>query len=78
MENSDSEPVSNINLKDLIQEYIDYLSIDEKIVMKIAEKQLQSSFSIEKSIGFLEWKNNKFSLIVAKNNQSFCVHMKAL
>jgi hypothetical protein len=61
MENSDSEPVSNINLKDLIQEYIDYLSIDEKIVMKIAEKQLQSSFSIEKSIGFLEWKNNKFS-----------------
>ena len=61
MENSDSEPVSNIKLKDLIQEYIDYLSNDEKIVMKIAEKQLQSSFSIEKSIGFLEWKNNKFS-----------------
>jgi hypothetical protein len=61
MENSDSESVSNIKLKDLIQEYIDNLSIDEKIVMKIAEKQLQSSFSIEKSIGFLEWKNNKFS-----------------
>ena len=61
MENSDSESVSNIKLKDLIQEYIDYLSNDEKIVMKIAEKQLQSSFSIEKSIGFLEWKNNKFS-----------------
>lgn len=61
MENSDSELVSNIKLKDLIQEYTDNLSIDEKIVMKIAEKQLQSSFSIEKSIGFLEWKNNKFS-----------------
>jgi hypothetical protein len=61
MENSDSESVSNIKLKDLIQEYTDNLSIDEKIVMKIAEKQLQSSFSIEKSIGFLEWKNNKFS-----------------
>jgi hypothetical protein len=61
MGNSDSESVSNIKLKDLIQEYIDNLSIDEKIVMKIAEKQLQSSFSIEKSIGFLEWKNNKFS-----------------
>jgi hypothetical protein len=61
MENSDSESVSNIKLKDIIQEYTDNLSIDEKIVMKIAEKQLQSSFSIEKSIGFLEWKNNKFS-----------------
>lgn len=61
MENSDSESVSNIKLKDLIQEYTDNLSIDEKIVMEIAEKQLQSSFSIEKSIGFLEWKNNKFS-----------------
>lgn len=61
MENSDSESVSNIKLKDLIQEYTDNLSIDEKIVLKIAEKQLQSSFSIEKSIGFLEWKNNKFS-----------------
>jgi hypothetical protein len=60
MENSDSESVSNIKLKDIIQEYTDNLSIDEKIVMKIAEKQLQSSFSIEKSIGFLEWKNNKF------------------
>lgn len=61
MENSDSESVSNIKLKDLIQEYTNNLSIDEKIVMTIAEKQLQSSFSIEKSIGFLEWKNNKFS-----------------
>jgi len=61
MENSDSESVSNIKLKDLIQEYTNNLSIDEKIVMEIAEKQLQSSFSIEKSIGFLEWKNNKFS-----------------
>ena len=61
MESTNSESVSNIKLKDLIQEYIDYLSNDEKIVMKIAEKQLQSSFSIENSIGFLEWKNNKFS-----------------
>ena len=61
MESTNSESVSNIKLKDLIEEYIDYLSNDEKIVMKIAEKQLQSSFSIEKSIGFLEWKNNKFS-----------------
>lgn len=61
MESTNSESVSNIKLEDLIQEYIDYLSNDEKIVMKIAEKQLQSSFSIEKSIGFLEWKNNKFS-----------------
>ena len=61
MENNDSESVSNNKPTDLIQEYINSLSIDEKIIMKIAEKQLQSSFSVEKSIGFLEWKNNKFS-----------------
>ena len=45
----------------LIKEYINQLTEDEKIVMKIAEKQLQTSFSIQKSIGFIEWKKNKFS-----------------
>jgi len=43
----------------LIKEYIDQLSEDEKIVLGIAEKQLKSSFSIEKSIGFLSWIKNK-------------------
>lgn len=45
----------------LIKEYINQLTEDEKIVMEIAQKQLQTSFSIEKSIGFIEWKKIKFS-----------------
>ena len=29
----------------------------EKIALEIAKNQLESSFNIEKSIGFLEWKS---------------------
>ena len=31
----------------------------EKIALDVAKEQLESSFSIEKSIGFLKWKENK-------------------
>lgn len=61
MINNNLEEKDHINNKTLIEEYIKQLSIDEKIVMEIAQKQLQSSFSLEKSIGFIEWKNNRFS-----------------
>ena len=61
MINNNLEEKDLINNKTLIEEYIKQLSIDEKIVMEIAQKQLQSSFSLEKSIGFIEWKNNRFS-----------------
>lgn len=43
----------------LIKKYIDQLSDDEKIVLEIAKKQLNTSFSIEKSIGFLNWLKEK-------------------
>lgn len=43
----------------LIKKYIDQLSDDEKIVLEIAKKQLKTSFSIEKSIGFLNWLKEK-------------------
>lgn len=49
----------DIERNKLIKEYIDQLTADEKIVLDIAKKQLQSSFSIEKSIGFLSWIKNK-------------------
>tara|TARA_B100001093_G_C26730941_1_gene972238 strand:+ start:741 stop:920 length:180 start_codon:yes stop_codon:yes gene_type:complete len=55
MKNNDDNKERN----KLIKEYIDQLSNDEKIILKIAEKQLKSSFSIEKSIGFLSWIKNK-------------------
>jgi len=40
---------------DKIQKYIDSLTAIELKAYNIAKSQLQSSFSIEKSIGFIEW-----------------------
>ena len=45
--------------QELITNYKDSLSEQEQIVLKIAIEHLESSFDIEKSIGYLEWlKNN--------------------
>jgi hypothetical protein len=49
----------------LVEQYIAQLSPSEKIVYDIARKQLESSFSIEKSIGFLEYVKN----LSSKGNQ---------
>ena len=43
------------NTKDIIQNYIDQLNDIERLILKTAENQLDSSFDISKSIGFLEW-----------------------
>ena len=37
------------------KEYLEQLSETEKIALKIAHQQLESSFCIEKSIGFLSY-----------------------
>jgi hypothetical protein len=42
-------------LKELVEQYIAQLTPSEKIVYDIARKQLETSFCIEKSIGFLEY-----------------------
>ena len=41
---------------DLIKKYIESLTAVELKAYLIAKKHLQSSFSIEKSIGFIEWR----------------------
>jgi len=46
-------------LKEQIEEYISTLDEREKMVMEIAREHLQSSFCIERSVGFVKWKNNK-------------------
>ena len=38
--------------------YIEQMSPQEKLVLKIAIEHLESSFDIEKSIGFKEWRKN--------------------
>lgn len=45
-------------LQQLIQEYILTLNEREKHVMEIAKEHLQSSFCIERSVGFVKWKNS--------------------
>lgn len=41
-----------------IEEYISTLNEREKMVMEIAREHLQSSFCIERSVGFVKWKNS--------------------
>ena len=57
------ETLENIKQKDLIQLYLNSLSNDEKIILEIAKKQLESSFNIEKSLGFLKWKEINYKKI---------------
>jgi hypothetical protein len=43
---------------EVVEQYIAQFTPSEKIVYEIARKQLESSFCIEKSIGFLEYVKN--------------------
>lgn len=45
--------------ENLIKKYINQLTEQEKIVLKIAQEHLQSSFDIVKSIGYKEWVKNQ-------------------
>lgn len=46
------------NLTKNKEKYIQQLTEQEKEVLKLAKEILQSSFTVEKSIGFLEWQKN--------------------
>ena len=48
-------PTSAPPTRDYEKEYLEQLSETEKIALKIAHQQLESSFCIEKSIGFLNY-----------------------
>ncbi len=47
------------NNLDLTNEYIETLNDKEKQALEIAKKNLNSSFDIEKSIGYLKWIEKK-------------------
>ena len=59
--NTNKNTNTNTNTKlNIIENYINSLNNIELKALEIAKKQLESSFDIEKSIGFLEYiKNNK-------------------
>ena len=46
------------NDKSLTEKYLDSLSEKEKKAYEIARSLLGSSFSLEKSIGFIKWKKS--------------------
>jgi len=43
------------------KQYIETLNLNEMLALKIAQEQLETSFNIQKSIGFKKWiaKNKK-------------------
>lgn len=50
-------------LEQYIQEYIESLDETEKLVLEIAKDHLESSFCIERSVGFVKWlKDNSKTL----------------
>ena len=59
-EPSANEPNAKEPLTDekIIKLYMDQLSENEKKGLEIAKNHLESSFSLEKSIGFLKFKKN--------------------
>jgi hypothetical protein len=52
---------------EVVEQYIAQFTPSEKIVYEIARKQLESSFCIEKSIGFLEYVKTVKNLSTVKN-----------
>ena len=55
-----TETDNDAKIKNLIDKYISQLNDIEKKVLTIAQEHLETSFSIEKSIGFKQWlKSNK-------------------
>ena len=46
-------------MESLIKEYISEMNEQEKIVLAIAKEHLESSYDVEKSIGFIKWKSQR-------------------
>ena len=47
-----------MNTNTVIEDYIKTLTDKERIALNKARELLKDSFNIEKSIGFIKWKNN--------------------
>lgn len=46
------------DIEKTIQKYMESLTDKERIALQIAQDHLESSFDIERSVGYLEFKNN--------------------
>jgi hypothetical protein len=54
-----TDKMSDDELKIILDEYIESMTDMEKIVMEIARDHLESSFCLEKSVGFISWYREK-------------------
>ena len=52
------ENVENKSVENKIKEYINQLNPLQQIAYEIAKKQLKSSFTTEKSIGYIQYEND--------------------
>ena len=50
-----------MNTNTVIEDYIKTLTDKERIALNKARELLKDSFNIEKSIGFIKWKNNNIT-----------------
>ena len=50
--------LSNNEINILIKKYYDSLSEIDKLAFDIAEEQLETSFDVEKTIGFIKWNSS--------------------
>jgi hypothetical protein len=57
-------------LRIIIEEYIESMTDMEKMVMEIARDHLESSFCLEKSVGFINWYREKLKNMNTKDNSS--------
>lgn len=59
-----------MNNKELVELYLQSLSIKEVRTYEIAKSQLGTSFSLEKSIGFIEFIKNRPPPIICNKDES--------
>ena len=61
-DNSDSHSVL-VTIEEALEQYVSSLSEIEKLTLEVAKRQLESSFEINKSIGFIKYlKDNNISI----------------
>jgi len=55
--------MTDLTIQEAIQLYIDNLDDIEKLTLEVAKRQLESSFEINKSIGFIKYlKDNNITI----------------
>ena len=57
---------TELSIEEAVLLYVESLDSIESEILKLAEKQLETSFSIEKSIGFLSYLKNKNIKIISE------------